>query len=666
MYARARERGGKLAIHLSTVSPFLESRHGQIGTVPLHDLVLYTVGVRYRFATLQSSFFFGFSGILGLILAVAFASFYAFFSVYCEETVSNSHMNLCSSLAGSVDAEIMKMNTVSMNVVYSNLISEKFRDYLESGRARSGPLGKWKSAGTVFDVIWAMIGPFQTVSQVNIYSPGGAVIGAGIYNMEDEVRLGDMPWYPRTMALGGSKYIGLPERIPALELRNAALKNHEFLRLCRLFSSDRFVTEGIVEVLQDADTFFAPIERVRRLNKDFEIYVLDGEGRQAYPFAPGASRDGAYYAALISSRALPPEKMSPLLGPSDAGRRYDAQRRYREPRVATFVRAEYSGWAVVVVEPKAKAYLPLRRFTAALALASAAMLTLGWLATYFMARRLAVPLKDLQLALAGMDATDLVDPDLGPPSIRRAPILEIDSLNNSFRAMYEKLKISTKELVETRSEEIKARMLALQSLMNPHFIYNNLAAISAMANEGLTAEIQTMCDDVSQILRYISSGGDTGVELREEVEQAEKYLKCMKVRYGDHLGYTINLPQEMRGIIVPKLIIQPLVENSIKHGFDVSPPWRLELRGSAAAGIWRIEVSDSGIGFDPEARSRLDAQIARWEGSGKLPPFGIEGMGLLNIVLRLRMLYGESYVFEIADAPGRGARVTIGGRIDGR
>jgi two-component system, sensor histidine kinase YesM len=610
----------------------------------------YTRPVRYRFATLQGSLFFGFSAIIGLILTLCFSLFYAFFSVYCEETVSSSHMNLCSSLSGSIDAEILKMNTVSMNVVYSNLISENFRDYLESAGSRSGHLGKWKSASAIFDVLWAIIGPFQTVSQVNIYATDGSSIGAGLYNIEDRAALAEKPWYPRTAALGGSRYIGLPERIPSLELRNAALKDHEFLRLCRLFSSGRFVAEGVVEVLQDAETFFAPVERVRRLNADFEVFVLDGEGRQAYPYAAGAPRDGAYYASLASSGALPPERMAPVAG----------------SRVATLIRSEYSDWSVVVVEPREKAYLPLRRFTAVLALAAAAMIALGWLATYLAARRLAVPLKDLQLALAGMDAVGLVDPGLVPPSIGRASIREIDSLNASFRAMYGKLRVSTKELVETKSEETKARMLALQSLMNPHFIYNNLAAIGAMADEGLTAEIKRMCEDVSQILRYVSSSADSGVTLGEELAHTAKYLDCMKARYGDHLSYEIDVPEPMRGIVVPKLVVQPLVENSIKHGFERSPPWRVSVRGSAPDGAWRIEVADDGIGFDPDALARLRAQIAEWAGSGGMPPFSIQGMGLLNIVLRLRMLYGEDYFFAAGAAPGGGASVTIGGRIDGR
>jgi two-component system sensor histidine kinase YesM len=608
--------------------------------------------VKYRFSTLQNSLFFGFAGVIGLILALCFAFFYAFFSLYLSESVSSSHKNLCSSISGAVDAEMLKMNTVSMNVVYSNLISENFRDYMGLGRSKPGSVGKWKSASAIFDMIWAIIGPFQTVSQVNVYSTGGAVIGAGLYNMEETARLEDRPWYARTAALGGSRCIGLPERIPALELRNVALKSHKFVPLRRLFSSERFVGEGIVEVLQDAEVVFAPAERVMRLNKDIEVFVLDAEGRQAYPFGDASLGEGAYYADLIARGELFPMRMKDLPG----------------TKVATYLRSEYSLWDVVVVEPKSSAYLPLRRFAAVLALSSIAMLALGWFAAFVAARRLAVPLKELQAALGGMDAPGLVDPKLRPPSIGRASIREIDGLRLAFEGMYDKLRGSTSELVATRSEEIKAKMLALQSLMNPHFIYNNLAAIGAMAEEGRVADIKTMCDDVSQILRYVSSGAESGVRLREEISHTEKYLKCMKVRYGDGIDYEIDVPSEMLDLVVPKLVVQPLVENSIKHGFNVSPPWRLSVRGRVADGIWRIEVSDDGLGFEPGARERLEAQVASWALTGKLPPLGLEGMGLLNIVLRLRMLYGADFVFEVSEAGdrgGRGARVTIGGRTDG-
>jgi two-component system sensor histidine kinase YesM len=614
--------------------------------------------VRHSSSTLQSRLFFGFAAIIGAILAVAFAFFYAFFSAYCDEAVSARQLNLCSALSSSIDAEILKMNTVSMNVVYSNLVSEEFQDYLATTREASGgaeAVGKWKSAAAIFDLLWAIIGPFQTVSQVDIYSPGGAVIGTGIYNVEGKVELERAPWYARTMALGGARYISPPERMPSLELRNAALKSHQFLRLCRQFSSNRFEAEGIVEVLQDAESFFAPVERARRLNDGVSIYVLDGEGRQFYPYADDEPSDGAYYAAMTGSGALRPERTASLLGPAR-----------KEGLVATFMSSEYSDWKVLVVEPKAKAYLPLRRFNSILIAASFLMLVLGWLATYFAAGRLSLPLKDLQVALAGIDAVGLVNEEPEPPNISPSSIREIDGLSASFRSMYEKLGRSTRQLVATRQEETKARMLALQSVMSPHFIYNNLAAIGAMADEGLCPEIKAMCEDVSLILRYVSSASEHGVRLDEEIAHTERYIKCMESRYGDNLVSSIDIPDAMRDIIVPKLIVQPLVENSIKHGFDVSPPWHLSVRGSIEEGLWRIEVDDDGIGFEPESLAALRAQIDLCLASERLPELGIEGMGLVNIALRLKLLYGDSYYFAIDEGPREGSRVTIGGSIDGR
>jgi two-component system sensor histidine kinase YesM len=90
------------------------------------------------------------------------------------------------------------------------------------------------------------------------------------------------------------------------------------------------------------------------------------------------------------------------------------------------------------------------------------------------------------------------------------------------------------------------------------------------------------------------------------------------------------------------------------------------VRGSIEEGLWRIEVDDDGIGFEPESLAALRAQIDLCLASERLPELGIEGMGLVNIALRLKLLYGDSYYFAIDEGPREGSRVTIGGSIDGR
>jgi two-component system sensor histidine kinase YesM len=124
------------------------------------------------------------------------------------------------------------------------------------------------------------------------------------------------------------------------------------------------------------------------------------------------------------------------------------------------------------------------------------------------------------------------------------------------------------------------------------------------------------------------------------------------------------VPEALRAVNVPKLIIQPLVENAIKHGFHVPPPWRLDIQGSQSGDQWRMTIRDNGIGIEPGARQLLDVQVAKWRQTGRLPPLGIDGMGLFNINVRLRLFFGDQHFFDIQADPQGGTVVSVGGGVD--
>lgn len=612
----------------------------------------YHSPMKFRWDTLQSRLFITFSLVICLILLACFSLFYGYFSVYCSETVSLTQINLCSSISDSIDSQIQQMNTVSMNVVYSKQVAENIRDYLSIRDTEAGSTALWRDASAVFDALWAIIGPFQTVSQVNLYSPEGVVIGSGLFNNEGRVALRGKSWYLPTLALAGSKYLGDAEKMPAIDVKLLALKDHRFIPLCRVFQSDRFVTQGIVEVLQDSERIFAHTETVRRLNRMVDIYVLNSRGVQVYPDPGLGNVDGAYYRNLILRQDLPSLKVAQVRGP-----------RNQSDKVLTAIHSELSDWDIVVVEPWEVVYEPLRQFTLLMLVSAFILVTLGWIASFLVARHLTGPLKDLQWALSGLDASHFIDPDSVVPALRSNQINEIEKLNYSFRAMFATLQKSTTDLVTARSEETKAKMLALQSLMNPHFVYNNLATISALAEAGQTREITVICSDISRILRYISTDSPEGSSLEDEVDITDKYLQYMKIQYGDDLNYTISLPSDLYSVVVPKLIIQPLVENCIKHGFHVSPPWQVHICGSLLDGRWQLAIEDNGIGFEPSALELLETRIKQWQQTGVLPPLGIDGLGLLNIKLRLALFYGSDHLFEIRPNPAGGAIVVVGGSV---
>jgi len=272
--------------------------------------------------------------------------------------------------------------------------------------------------------------------------------------------------------------------------------------------------------------------------------------------------------------------------------------------------------------------------------------------------RLTVPLRRMHEALTGLD-WDAVSHD--GASRLASNVGEMEELEAAFNTMRAKLRTSMDDALEARAHEMKATLLALQSQMDPHFVYNMLTTIGIMAEEGMTREIAASIQDLTHLLRYISSGKSAVVTLADEIEYARRYLACMKVRYRDSLFFDIDVPGRILGVRVPKLIIQPIIENTIKYGLTVRPPWNVRISGTALDGSWTISVTDNGPGFPPEKLRELREQMSRRTGSAADASLSISGMGLLNISIRLAIIYGEEGVCSIANRHGGGAEVTIGG-----
>ena len=156
---------------------------------------------------------------------------------------------------------------------------------------------------------------------------------------------------------------------------------------------------------------------------------------------------------------------------------------------------------------------------------------------------------------------------------------------------------------------MKARSMALQTQINPHFYYNTLSSIIVLAENGDSETVVKMCRNLSQIMRYITNTAETTVTLKDELDYVQKYLYCMKVRYQSSLNYSIHVDESLLSQPVPKLIIQPIVENAIRYGSNCAPPWNISITSMVTEGSWQIEVTDSGPGFTEEAKRDLKVSL---------------------------------------------------------
>lgn len=244
---------------------------------------------------------------------------------------------------------------------------------------------------------------------------------------------------------------------------------------------------------------------------------------------------------------------------------------------------------------------------------------------------------------------------------------ELRSLNNVFNAVLSRLDQEIEQRISSQTNELKAHLFALQSQMNPHFIFNTLAIISMEAELSGQEKIVVMTRALADMLKYTSSMGDGTASLCEELRHAENYLALMKQRYEDTFEYVIETDQLTEKQSVSKLLIQPICENCFKHGFaDHEGIKRISVRAQATKSGWQVTVEDNGSGIDPaliEDFERFKQNLSLDTLRHTLATSEAGGLTLENTCLRLYLMYGEHFIFRIENT-GRGTRVTLGGEIE--
>ncbi|NJP40482.1 histidine kinase [Oscillospiraceae bacterium HV4-5-C5C] len=205
---------------------------------------------------------------------------------------------------------------------------------------------------------------------------------------------------------------------------------------------------------------------------------------------------------------------------------------------------------------------------------------------------------------------------------------------------------------------------ALSAYINPHYLYNTLNTISGMAKLERADSTDRMILALSDLFRYLSDSGPRQVKIAEEVEAVKAYLYIQGVRYKNRFVYSIRLSEPVSRQLVPKLILQPLVENCFKHGLSRrhsrQAPFKISIKAFQAGPCLKIWVRDNGEGIAAEQLKQLRLQLAAADAVPETSAGALEKcVGLLNVHRRLKLAYGPASGLKIYSHSGRGTGVLI-------
>lgn len=282
---------------------------------------------------------------------------------------------------------------------------------------------------------------------------------------------------------------------------------------------------------------------------------------------------------------------------------------------------------------------------------SAISLVLATVAALIISSSVTKPLKQLESAMHLVEQGDL--------TIRARTDVnnEIGQLGKTFNTMVGEIKTLMESTVANEEAKRKSEINALQAQINPHFLYNTLDTIIWMSASGKTDEVTEVTAALAKLFRTSISKGENYVTVRNELENIDSYLTIQKMRYGEKLAFSVDVPNCYLEYTVPKLILQPLVENALYHGIKISPDAGvIHIGAHQTENFFVLSVSDNGVGMNSTQLEHLF-----------LPkPESDHGIGVRNVHHRIQLCYGSAYGLHYASAPGEGTYVEIWLPIPGR
>lgn len=315
-----------------------------------------------------------------------------------------------------------------------------------------------------------------------------------------------------------------------------------------------------------------------------------------------------------------------------------------------------TGLKVSNVIPKSYLYKEIDKFNALLASLIVLYLIISVVLSYYVANYLLKPLEALKNRIKDFKHDQM------PNQIKIKSNGDIAELGGAYNNMLSEINYLVKEVYEMNIRNAESEYKALQSRMDPHFIFNTLESINMTAIKNKQLELSDMITELGRLIRYRLKNDEQQISLQEEIKFAYTYVSIMKRRLGEELEVHWELDDTANGYLVPKYIIQPLIENTFKHGYkNNNEKIHIYITTKLRQNNLLISVQDNGDGMESYDLHRIINAMNRGESITNAEEEENEknGIALTNINKRLKLIYGINSKLSIHSEKGKGTQIDL-------
>ncbi|MEE1192568.1 MAG: sensor histidine kinase [Blautia sp.] len=567
---------------------------------------------------IQSTLMLVFSFISVLTMLLMGILMYMRFSMLSRQETIESSRKLMEQTGESMEDYLVNMRQIS-DAVYYNVVKEN--DFYDEKEDIQRGMNLLYEANR------------DKLRTIAIYNRDGSLVAAEpVASQKEDPDVTRQEWYQKAVDKMENIHFSIPH------IQN--LFDDNSFRYYWVISSSRAVelTEnrnsqtGVLLVDMDFSSISRMMKQINEVSNGQYYYLCDNNGQIIYhprqiQISDGICKENSVEAASYKDGVYDEE--------------FEGIR--RKVIVNTI---SYTGWKLVGVIPYSlfsHEMINIRYFIGMVILLMAMMLII---INRVVTQRISRPILKLNNSVMEYEAGKKPEIYIGGSS-------EIRHLGYSIQSSYEKSEKLMQEIVWEQNERRKSELDALQSQINPHFLYNALDSITWMIEGERNDEAAFMISQLAKLFRISLSKGHTIISVRDELQHAKSYMNIQRIRYKDAFSVTFDVDPELEEYCAVKLTLQPILENSINYGVDpMDDCGEIFIRVKKEDDMLILSVEDNGIGMSQEEVSLLltDSNRKRKHGSG---------VGLININNRLQILFGKEYGLLIESEPDEGTRVSI-------
>lgn len=558
---------------------------------------------RYR---IDSLFIICFAGLITIVLAITVWTSYAMTSRELADNTSYYQKRLLEELNNEITGRLTSIEQIS-------LTTSRDHDLLTFLSGKEDEFNHYRRSKGIQEALAHLTYSIPQIQAIDLYMEQPEWGDRQSYIQFHELKAAEaQPWYP---LLQNNDFSWSEEHDLTTYKGNVPVLS--FSR--KVYNNSRYL--GILVVHVKADWIRGILEGY---SKDSNRMLLDLNGRELLSVGKSMTDAG------LQEQDLQFADQSGVL------------RQHTQPHgvesLVVYSKVADSNWMLVEITPWERITSGSVKLAGVIITIGIGALLLAFLLTLWLSRQLLKPIAQLVRAMKNYDVGGKQAELAGDYTN------EFGILFAGFRRLNERIQALYASLAQRYEQQRKAEIEALQANINPHFLYNTLDQLNWMAIAEGQEKMSRILELMGRMFRIGLSHGESFITIEDELTHVACYLEIQQIRWEDGLEYEVQASKEVRDLFIPKMTLQPFVENSIIHGFNARQSGRIQIKAEEEGGRVRMTITDNGSGLAPES-------IGSHRRKG--------GYGIRNVRERFSAFFNDNYEIHVKDGGFEGVVVTI-------